>query len=147
MMKRTMIAALLLASACQIQTGAAVSSGGGISYAFVTPYGQKVNPVNANEFEVMLNAGATYDGYWCGASEYARRRLGAAWSDRVYVASTISPSVTTDRASAVRFTLDPQALGIEPIELNFRSGFKVGDSMSITQANTRCQVYRPFPFD
>ncbi|MCL6284751.1 hypothetical protein M3P21_14535 [Ruegeria sp. 2012CJ41-6] len=132
------LAALLLASACDIETGEAPK------YAFVSPYGPRVNPVNANEFEVILSAGGAFDGYWCGASDYARRKLGAAWTDRVYVASPISQSVTTDRRSAVRFTLDPAALGITPVNKTFSAGLQVGDNMSVTQANTRCSYARPF---
>jgi hypothetical protein len=139
-MKRYLaLAGLALASACEVPTG-----GEAPKYAFVSPYGPRVNPVDANEFEVILNAGGAFDGYWCGASEYARRKLGAAWSDRVYVASPISQSVTTDRRSAVRFTLDPAALGITPTNETFRVGINVGDNMSITQADMRCSTARPF---
>ncbi|MEX0349811.1 MAG: hypothetical protein AB3N15_10350 [Paracoccaceae bacterium] len=134
------LAGVLFLSACDVPI-----DGEGQKYAFVSPYGPRVNPINANEFEVILNAGGTYDGYWCGAADFSRRKLGAAWSDRVYVASPVSQSVTTDRRSAVRFTLDPAALGITPVNKTFRSGISVGDNMSITQADTRCSYTRPFP--
>ncbi|MDP5216627.1 hypothetical protein Q5Y75_05305 [Ruegeria sp. 2205SS24-7] len=135
---KILIAAMALA-ACDLPPGEGTSN----RYAFVSPYGPRVNPVNAQEFEVILGPSGTFDGYWCGASEYARRKLGAGWSDRIYVASPIGPSLTTERSSAVRFTLDPAAIGVTPTEQFFRWGINVGDSMTISQGRTRCETALP----
>ncbi|GGH20586.1 hypothetical protein SAMN05444007_101421 [Cribrihabitans marinus] len=144
-MKRYLILALFLVAACEMPTGTApgatgVNPPGGITVL----NGVRVNPVNADLFEVIPRAGARFDDYWCGASEYARRVQGASWTTEVYVASGIQPSVTTGRRSSVQFTINPGALGITPIDQTFRSGFKVGDSMSVQAAKTRCRPYNPF---
>lgn len=156
-MKRLAIVALLFTTACQTTTTVGVGaggSGGGVAVSastssggsFVSRYGPRVNQVNNAIFEVIPHAGVMTDDYWCAAADYARRRLGADWSDQVYVASSYTTSVTTGRRSAVQFTLDPAGAGITPIDVSFRSGFKVGDSMSVNQADSRCQIFRPFVF-
>lgn len=114
----------------------------GAAAAFNGKGGTQVAPVNNAVFEVVLrgnsrNAGA----YWCGASDYARRALKAPWSAKVYVARSWGPSVTTGRKSAIQFTLDPAAAGIQPrspsLSLN---KMPVGDNMSIQQANMQCNL-------
>ncbi|MEM7318923.1 MAG: hypothetical protein AAF408_07860 [Pseudomonadota bacterium] len=147
-MKRFAILALLIVAACETATtGTGSGSATGVSYpsdGFVTRNGIRAYPISATKFEVLPGNSGLFDDYWCGASEFARRRLGLPWSDRVYVASKIQQSVTTGRRSAVEFSVNPQADGITPVDLSFRSGFTIGDSMSITQANTRCRIYQPF---
>lgn len=102
--------------------------------------GVRVNPVNSAIFEVVPRGSGRTNDIWCGASEYARRALGAGWKTRVYVARGRDVSVTTGRRSSVQFTIDPRAAGITPIEGGFfRTGFAVGDSMSVSQANGMCE--------
>jgi len=101
----------------------------------------RVAPVNKAVFEVVARGSGTGYAYWCGAADYARRALGADWQDTIYIARGRGESVTTGRRSAVQFTLDPVAAGITPtgssISLN---ALKVGDNMSVTQANSYCNM-------
>ncbi|MEX0287376.1 MAG: hypothetical protein AB3N23_22440 [Paracoccaceae bacterium] len=103
--------------------------------------GTRVNPVNAAVFEVVARSSTRGPDFWCGAADYARRALGRGWTDRIYVARSMGPSVTTNRRSAVHFTLDPGAAGISPAKPSLSiNAFRVGDSMSIQQANTHCNI-------
>lgn len=107
--------------------------------AFTTPRGVKVNPVNDVVFEVIPKSSGFYGDFWCGASEYARRVQGADWTDRVYVVQGRSPSVTTNRRSAVQFTLSPEAANVPPPPQGWLAlGIKAGGSMSVQQARTHC---------
>lgn len=109
--------------------------------AFSGKRGTRVAPVNKAVFEVVARGSGSGPEYWCGASDYARRVLGAGWSDTIYIARGRAQSVTTNRRSAVQFTLDPAAAGIPPtapsISLN---SLKVGDNMSVQQGNTYCNM-------
>lgn len=108
--------------------------------AFTANNGVRVNPVNSAIFEVVPRGSGRTNDFWCGASEYARRALGAGWKTQIYVARGRDVSVTTGRRSSVQFTIDPQAAGITPVDGGFfRSGFTVGDSMSVSQANGLCE--------
>lgn len=99
----------------------------------------RINPVTDAIFEVVARSSSRGADFWCGASDYARRALGREWSDQVYVAREMGPSVTTNRRSAVHFTVDPDAAGVTPLSSSLRvNRFSVGDSMSIQQANTHC---------
>lgn len=101
----------------------------------------RVNPVNAAVFEVVAKSSSGGADYWCGASDYAVRALGASWQARLYVARGWGPSPATGRRSAIFFTLDPQAAGIAPAKQSLSiNSFKVGDNMSVQQANTYCHL-------
>ena len=106
---------------------------------FRAPFNYRVNPVNANVFEVIPRSSGSGPTIWCAAADYARRALGAAWTTQVYVARGRGPSVTTNRRSAVHFTITPQAAGVTPsgpsLSLN---SFRVGDHMSVQAANLQC---------
>ena len=106
--------------------------------AFTARGGTRVNPVDQNVFEVVPKATSRGNPTWCAASEYARRVLGASWQDNIYVARSLGPSVTTNRRTAVHFTLNPQAIGIVPQKGSSLNTFPVGDFMSINVANTHC---------
>ena len=121
--------------------GLAVTSSAASAQEFRGRLSTRVNPVNAAVFEVVARSSSRGSDFWCGAADYARRALGRGWSERVYVARSMGPSVTTNRRSAVHFTLDPGAAGITPGKSSLSiNTFKVGDSMSIQQANTYCTV-------
>jgi hypothetical protein len=107
--------------------------------AFAGRNGTSVNPINDDVFEVITRTAGSTSDYWCGASEYARRELGAGWQDRLYVVQGRGPSVTTNRRTAVQFTLSPDAAGVVPLTSTFRlSQLQVGDNMSIQMANQQC---------
>lgn len=101
----------------------------------------RINPVTDGIFEVVASSSSRGADFWCGASDYARRVLKRDWTDRVYVARELGPSVTTNRRSAVHFTVDPDATGITRRSSSLRlNRFTVGDSMSIQQANAQCNM-------
>lgn len=108
--------------------------------AFTARNGVRVNPVNSAVFEAVPRSSGYGAIYWCAASEYARRALKASWQTQVYVARGEGPSETTNRRSAVQFTIDPTAAGIAPgTSGGSLNSFNVGDHMSITQANGFCE--------
>ena len=111
----------------------------GTADAFKGKRGTTVNPVDGAVFEVMARTAGSGPDYWCGASDYARRALGADWQARIYIARGRGQSATTNRRSAVHFTLDPAAAGIKPIDPAISlNALKVGDNMSVQQANGYC---------
>lgn len=107
--------------------------------AFTAKPGIRVNPIDSLIFEVIPTAGGDLRDFWCGASEYARRVKGAAWTDHVYVVQGRGTSVTTGRRTAVQFTLSPEEVGVPPSPQGWlRWGVKPGDSMSVQQARGYC---------
>jgi len=105
--------------------------------AFTTRAGVRVNPVDASVFEVVPRGGRA--NYWCSASEYARRVLGAGWRAEVYIARGLGPSVTTGRRSAVQFTLEQSlAGGASAGGFKNHNTLKTGESMSVQRANNYC---------
>lgn len=109
--------------------------------AFSGKRSTRIAPVNKAVFEVVARGSGTGYDYWCGASDYARRALGAEWSATIYIARGRGTSVTTGRRSAVQFTLDPDAAGITPVPPSLSlNALKVGDNMSVQQANTYCNM-------
>lgn len=105
------------------------------------PSGTRINPVSDSVFEVVARSSTRGPDFWCGASDYARRALGRGWTDRVYVAREMGPSVTTNRRSAVHFTVDPSVVGGGSTGgVRSVNRFVVGDSMSIQQANRYCNT-------
>ena len=109
--------------------------------AFSGKRNTRVAPVNDAVFEVVARGSGTGYDYWCGAADYARRALGAGWNDTIYIARGRGQSVTTGRRSAVQFTLDAGAAGITPIEPSISlNALKVGDNMSVQQANNYCHM-------
>ncbi|WP_298932696.1 hypothetical protein [uncultured Ruegeria sp.] len=111
--------------------------------ADAAPNGYRTEPINSTEFEVIPRARQDTDGYWCAAADFARRKLGAGWQQRIYVLRGYGPSVTTGRRTAVQFSLKPPAGGVPQQSSFITVGFPVGYSMSVQGANGRCNI-RPF---
>ncbi|MCV2891025.1 hypothetical protein [Ruegeria aquimaris] len=110
--------------------------------ALTTRMGDRVLPVNDAVFEVIPRGKQRVGDFWCAASEYARRALGAGWNDRIYLVRGRGPSVTTGRKTAVQFSLTPEAVGVTPLEnelTTIRTGLKVGDNMTVNQGNSYCE--------
>ncbi len=102
--------------------------------------GVRVNQVNSAVFEAVPRSSGNGMILWCAASEYARRALNASWQTEIYVARGMGPSETTNRRSAVQFTIDPNAAGVTPIDGSHSlNSFKVGDHMSVQRANGFCE--------
>ncbi|MCL6284752.1 hypothetical protein M3P21_14540 [Ruegeria sp. 2012CJ41-6] len=100
-----------------------------------------INQVDSAVFEAIPRGAASTDRIWCAASEYAVRRLGADWRQKLYVERGYARSVTTGRPTSVQFTLDPKATGLQTKEPGF--GFQPGANVTVQLANTRCGQ---FPF-
>lgn len=101
----------------------------------------QVNPVNAHVFEVIGRGGTNGVEYWCSAADHAQRVLRAPWTARLYIARSLGPSVTTNRRSAVQFTLDPEAAGVTPSSPSLSiNALRTGDSMSVQQAHSYCMA-------
>lgn len=109
--------------------------------AFNGKFGVRVAQVNDAVFEVVPRSSGSGPVFWCGAADYARQVLGAGWKTTIYIARGRGQSVTTNRRSAVQFTLDPSTAGITPIEQSLSlNSLKVGDNMSVQQANQYCTM-------
>lgn len=110
-----------------------------VGQAFTLANGVQVNAVSDTVFEVVPRSSGTVEEFWCGASEYARRVLGADWRDPIYVLRGRGESVTTGKRSAVQFTLSAdQVAGLGADRGWFSFGIRPGDSMSVQQARTYC---------
>ncbi|MEO1107906.1 MAG: hypothetical protein AAFX90_08300 [Pseudomonadota bacterium] len=106
------------------------------------PNGYRTEPINSTDFEVIPRAQQFTDGYWCAAADFARRKLGLGWQDRIYVLRGYGPSVTTGRKTAVQFTIkEPSETPVQPSFV--LSNFAAGSSMSVQGANAKCDT-RPF---
>ena len=98
-----------------------------------------VNRVDKNVIEVIGRPGANREDYWCGIGDYVRRVVRAPWKTKIYVVSDIGRGVTTGAKSAAKFTLTPEAIGIEPYEASFITNvLAVGYSRSLTYAFDMC---------
>ncbi|MEX0286614.1 MAG: hypothetical protein AB3N23_18555 [Paracoccaceae bacterium] len=75
--------------------------------------------------------------YWCGASLFARTRLGQATTQRIYVLQPPGPSRAKPGYRAVRFGLAPPA-GAENVSSLTNSVGIVGNSLSVAQAYGGC---------
>lgn len=109
------------------------------AFAFRAISRMDVNKVDKNVFEVVGRAGAIKNDYWCAAGDYLRRELRLPWSTKIYVVSGIGRGVTTGAASAVQFTLDLEAVGIEPYTNSWVSDVLTpGYGRSVTAAFHYC---------
>ncbi|GLO75101.1 hypothetical protein MACH18_21810 [Phaeobacter italicus] len=129
-------------------TGCVTPENGGSDLpSFFSPVANaKIYPLGGNSFEVVPEIGAESAAYWCAASDYARRGLGAGWSDRIFVSNGQANSVVTGRIDAVTFTLEP--IEREQPKPLLRLGFtlKRGDSQTVSAANGFCQDLLPVLF-
>ncbi|WP_170475971.1 hypothetical protein [Ruegeria arenilitoris] len=102
------------------------------------PNGYRTEPMNSTDFEVIPRARQDVDGYWCAAADFARRKLGAGWQQRIYVLRGYGPSLTTGRRTAVQFSLK-MPTNVPQQNSSFQA-FAVGESMSVQGANGRCRA-------
>jgi hypothetical protein len=98
-----------------------------------------VNPVDDKVFEVIARTSGSAGDYWCGAADYAQRGLGVAWTATLYISRGRGPSETTNRRTAVQFTLDPARAPQSAGGRIFQFGdLRAGDSMSVQRAHQYC---------
>jgi len=115
--------------------------------AFRAINGLDVNKVDNNVFEVIGRGRLGKSDYWCSAADYLRRQQGLPWKTKIYVVSGIGRGVTTGARSAVRFTANPDAIGLPLYEGGWVGDIlTVGYGMSMTSANNYCndRVLRNF---
>ncbi len=126
-MKKT----ILFAAACALAWPAA-------GVAFVAENSLPVNAVSTAEFEVVARGGTGSKAYWCAAAEYATSQ-GAKANTRLYVVEGPGPSASTPGRTAVRFTTDPGAAGVTPVNPSLvLSVSVVGDNLSVVSARQYC---------
>ncbi|HSG57544.1 MAG TPA: hypothetical protein VLA45_18990 [Paracoccaceae bacterium] len=95
-------------------------------------------------FEVIEARGAGPAHIWCVAADHASRVLGAAGTDRIYLAARRGPSQTMPGRTAVGFTLSPDQLDATPAAKKPFLGelllaqMPVGSSLSVVQALQYC---------
>lgn len=107
--------------------------------AFSGKKNTRVNPVDDQVFEVIARTAGSATNYWCGAADYARRGLNAPWTATLYIARGRGPSVTTNRRTAVHFTLDPSRAPQSAAGTIFQFGDLIeGDSLSVQRAHQYC---------
>ena len=99
----------------------------------------RANPLGDLAFEVIARTAGSADDYWCGASDYARRALGAPWTAQIYVLRGRGPSETTGRRTAVQFTLKAPSAPPRPRDpFTVLNRLRPGDHMSVQQAAEFC---------
>ncbi len=119
-----------------------VGCGDGSSDGFVSRGGIRVDPVNADVFEVGVRPGAVEANFWCGAGDYARRQLGAPDSARVYVVGGSGPGTVSDNPETAQFSLKPPQLAQGATGRSGGWGPKLGQSKSVGIARNQCGVDR-----
>ena len=107
--------------------------------AFTSRDGSRVNPVSDVVFEVVPKGGGLGRNYWCAAGDYAQRALKAPWDAQLYISRSRGPSETTNRRSAVQFTLQSSVAG-DPEKGAFVStnALTRGDNMRVRDAFNQC---------
>ncbi len=112
-----------------------------------TMLGARVYPLEGGVFEVVPQpgGGGGYD-YWCAASDYARRYLGAGWQTRFYVYRGMAEGEASGRRSTVLFTLDPVASEVPQPALRRINAFHVGDSMTVQAGDNQCNMFPSLRF-
>ncbi len=112
---------------------------------FRTSNGVRVNPVNAQVFEVIARPGdlQVLD-FWCGAGEYARRVLDAPGRARVYVVSEAGPGAVSDSKSTVQFSLSPPEQTQGALGHTSYWGPNIGSQASVVEAGSRCRTQLRF---
>lgn len=83
----------------------------GSASAFTSREGTRVNPVKDGVYEVVPRSGGHGRSYWCAAGDYAQRALKAPWDARIFVYRGLGASETSNRRSAVQFTLQAGLAG------------------------------------
>jgi hypothetical protein len=100
-----------------------------------------VYPLSGGAFEVVSEPGSGAAQLWCGAADYALRRLGVASNQRIYLVRGIGPAANEAGRRSVVFSLTPPA-GVNPatarnpLSLSLRGE---GDSLSSASAVQYCR--------
>jgi len=110
----------------------------GGSAAFSARNGVRVNPVNADVFEVIARPNGRKSDFWCGAGSYASQQLGAPDNALVYTVGGSGRGVTMNSPDAAQFSLKPpeQVSGATGRAGNW--GPSVGQANSVGRARNSC---------
>ena len=110
------------------------------AHAFTAQNRHKVADIGGGVFEVVGQPGSGARQFWCAAGDYAFSR-GAATNARVYLVEGRGPSVSQPGRTAVRFTTNPQAAGITPINPQLTLNVKaIGDNLRVASAREYCRI-------
>lgn len=113
--------------------------------AFIAENRLQVNPLPNGGFEVIGQPGSGPAQYWCAAGDYALRVLGAGASRPVYMTRGIGAPVTSDRKSAIQFSLSAPEGGQAADSLTL-SLDRVGDRLSVAFASNYCLNFKNLDF-
>ena len=106
---------------------------------------------SATSFEVFESRGVGPTHFWCVAADHARRVLGAASNQRIYVARPLGASQIEPGRKAVGFTLSAAEVEAEkpkpsPLTLlTYTTIRSAGASMNLTQALQYCTDHMSVP--
>lgn len=106
-----------------------------------TTLGARVYPLEGGIFEVVPPIGSTASDYWCAASDYARRQLGASWQTPIYINRGMAPGEASGRRSTVLFTLNPVVSEVPHSPVRRLGAFNVGDSMTVQAGENQCKIF------
>ena len=106
---------------------------------FIAENRTKVTALSNNTFQVKPETHFGVPGQWCGAADYARRVLGAGWSDRIYVRGKSGRNV--------QFGLTPGGATPSSISIVSASANTPGANFSVQRAFGYCIDQRVSPFN
>ncbi|MDP5335530.1 MAG: hypothetical protein NWR54_11150 [Paracoccaceae bacterium] len=95
-------------------------------------------------FEVIESRGAGPSHIWCVAADHARRVLGAAGTDRIYLATPRGPSQAMPGRKALGFAMSPAQANVAPAGTKpilggrLRAQMQAGSSLSVATALQYC---------
>jgi hypothetical protein len=117
----------------------------GVALAWKANNRHTVNLVSDTEFEVVGRPGSGGPEFWCAAGDYARRVLGAAATQRVYLVRGPAPALTQNWNRAVLFSLDV------PQDADLRTGItlsvtRVGENLNAASAQAYCMDFKVLDF-
>jgi hypothetical protein len=93
----------------------------------------------AQGFSIQNGGGMGTRGMWCGAAKYARDRLGASGTQRIYVTQ---PRTAANRRAPVGFSLRPRGTTPGTVLILGRSIFTSGASLSVNHAIGFCADFK-----
>ncbi|MFY9212854.1 MAG: hypothetical protein WAO69_17210 [Aestuariivita sp.] len=113
------------------------ASSAGFAFSAVNRF--PVAEIGNATFEVIARGGRVgARDYWCAAGDYGIS-LGIPSSRRMYLVAAEGLSQASPGGKAVRFTFDPDAAGVTPIQPQVSLSVKVpGDNMTLAAARQFC---------
>ena len=113
--------------------------------AFIAENRHHVNPLPGGAFEVIGEPGSGGAAYWCAAGDYATRVLGAGGTQRIYISRGRGRPETSNRRSAVQFSMTPPAGADTSRSLTLQVD-RAGDNLGVAFARRYCDDFRMLDF-